>query len=620
MSFSINTSCKMNSSTYNVSTTPGMTLINSFSLDNHNAKNVSMNNSIERNQSPYIRNKKVLNDFKKTIQEAEKITSQIKFDSSSKYRITKQTFHENEPSEINHIEEPSTDSMTEDDLVSRLKISNEVLLKANIELKNKNKILTNEINQYKNSAIYKDPYSQYDTNLNEFIEDLKRSLEQSQQSNSELQELVEKTNKNCDNLSKSNAGLVKNFEICKNEYEKLTKDNSELKAFIQIRNKEIESLNQTINEQKDKIENMESMLLTNEKQINYLNTINSSNVQTQKEHENLIEQLKATIENLQKTNSNHFSNITELNSSIDQLNENLKTKITQIDSLQEELKAKCEENQNLNNKINSLEKTIAENKAMFLQNRNDLQSELFEKEKLKTQLEALNVYLLDRDKTIQSLQNSIAFLTKTFDNDLSNISNQGNSTTNMNSKDSANNDILNDLIKKLQTKINALKENNKKVTSEKEYLEKEINEYAEQFEQSKFDYQLLYQKYKEQSVLIDTLKNEFMNKRKDKQLNELIKANEEIMNKLQKIQEENKLKTKELNELRINYDRVNTQLMESQRISTQYYNTKENVNEDCNRTVPMISQNRYDYQINELEESHTSGYNSKRVKMNNSQS
>ena len=92
------------------------------------------------------------------------------------------------------------------------------------------------------------------------------------------------------------------------------------------------------------------------------------------------------------------------------------------------------------------------------------------------------------------------------------------------------------------------------------------------------------------------------------------------MNKLQKIQEENKLKTKELNELRINYDRVNTQLMESQRISTQYYNTKENVNEDCNRTVPMISQNRYDYQINELEESHTSGYNSKRVKMNNSQS
>ena len=106
---------------------------------------------------------------------------------------------------------------------------------------------------------------------------------------------------------------MKNFEICKNEYEKLTKDNSELKAFIQIRNKEIESLNQTINEQKDKIENMESMLLTNEKQINYLNTINSSNVQTQKDHENLIEQLKATIENLQKTNSNHFSNITELN-------------------------------------------------------------------------------------------------------------------------------------------------------------------------------------------------------------------------------------------------------------------------------------------------------------------
>ena len=499
-------------------------------------------------------------------------------------------------------EQTSAESVSEEEIISRLKISNEVLVKANMELKNRNKILTNEINQYKNCAIYKNPYSQYDTNLNQFIEDLKTSLEQSQMTNFEMQELVEKANKNSDLLTKSNQELIKNFEICKSEYEKLTQDNSELKAIIQNRNIEIERLNDIINQQNEKMINMESMIQTNDKQINYLNTINTSNLKTQEDHAKLVDHLKNTIENLEKKNTNNFNDIKNLNITIDQLNENLKTKSIQIEHFQNGLEQKIEENQTLESKIYSLEKILNEQKTINSQHKDDIQKELFEKEKLKTQIEALNVFLNDRNKTIQTLQNSIAFLSKTFDNDLTNITGMTEENSKRESvKSESNNEVLSELIQNLQKKIVDLQKTNKQINFEKDQLKNEINEYEEQFEQSKYDYQILYQKYKEQSELIEKLKNEFMNNRKDQELNNLIKANEEIMNKLQKIKEENKAKTKELIILKKNYERVNTQLMESQRSNSQYNTiTNREKTKNINDNPPQKNKN-FVGEINDLE-------------------
>lgn len=548
-----------------------------------------------QNRPPSIsKSQKLINDFKKTLQETNKITSLIDIDTSKCKIINNEISNPNE--------QTSAESVTEEEIISRLKISNEVLVKANMELKNRNKILTNEINQYKNSAIYKNPYSQYDTNLNQFIEDLKTSLEQSQMSNFEMQELVEKANKNSELLTKSNQELIKNFEICKNEYEKLTQDNSELKAIIQNRNIEIERLNDIINQQNEKMINMESMIQTNDKQINYLNTINTSNLKTQEDHAKLVDYLKNTIESLEKKNTNNCNDIKNLNVTIDQLNENLKTKSIQIEHFQNGLEQKIEENQNLESKIYSLEQILNEQKNINSQHKDDIQKELFEKEKLKTQIEALNVFLNDRNKTIQTLQNSIAFLSKTFDNDLTNITGMTEENSKRESvKSENNNEVLSELIQNLQKKIVDLQKSNKQINFEKDQLKNEINEYEGQFEQSKYEYQILYQKYKEQSELIEKLKNEFMNNRKDQELNNLIKANEEIMNKLQKIKEENKAKTKELIILKKNYERVNTQLMESQRSNSQCNTTSNKERSKNNNNNSPPKDKNFVGEINDLE-------------------
>ena len=116
------------------------------------------------------------------------------------------------------------------------------------------------------------------------------------------------------------------------------------------------------------------------------------------------------------------------------------------------------------------------------------------------------------------------------------------------------------------------------------------------------------------SSRIEKLKNEFMNNRKDQELNNLIKANEEIMNKLQKIKEENKAKTKELIILKKNYERVNTQLMESQRSNSQYNTiTDREKTKNINDNPPQKNKN-FVGEINDLEYSKNKGENGRRKK------
>ena len=110
---------------------------------------------------------KILNEFKQTLKETDALTQQLSYESSG--NLTLPISHSLNPNNIdnnNNILDNVDDGSSS---LERLKISNEVLIKANIDLKNKNKILTNEITQYKNSAIYTSPYSQFDQNVNKFI-------------------------------------------------------------------------------------------------------------------------------------------------------------------------------------------------------------------------------------------------------------------------------------------------------------------------------------------------------------------------------------------------------------------------------------------------------------------
>jgi hypothetical protein len=109
---------------------------------------------------------------------------------------------------------------------------------------------------------------------------------------------------------------------------------------------------------------------------------------------------------------------------------------------------------------------------------------------------------------------------------------------------------LNIIIEKMQKEIY---ESNKKISNkEKERirLEKEINAYNEQYEQIKYDYQILFQKYKEQNKIIEMIKTEFLKRNNDNQIQHLTKVNFDILAKLKKSQEENIIKTQQLEKLK----------------------------------------------------------------------
>ena len=112
---------------------------------------------------------KILNEFKQTLKETDALTQQLSYESCG--NLTLPISHSLNLNSIdNNTNNNNFDNVDDgSSSLERLKISNEVLIKANIDLKNKNKILTNEITQYKNSAIYTSPYSQFDQNVNKFI-------------------------------------------------------------------------------------------------------------------------------------------------------------------------------------------------------------------------------------------------------------------------------------------------------------------------------------------------------------------------------------------------------------------------------------------------------------------
>ena len=529
-----------------------------------NKKNPNLNKSINE-----LKTKTILKEFKKLLQETEEATNSInkrnqtlneeidEFSNNTNYNNNKNFMTNLSLNDIKQSQDIA--SFVAEDEVTRLKISNQVLLKANLDLKNKNKILLNEINQYKNSAIYKSPYTQFDNNLNAFIQDLKNSLDNAQMSNNELQEIVKNVQESNEKLTNSNHDLIHNYEITKEEFEKVTKENSELKTRNDIKETKYNELNNKVNDMENTINDLQKDLLVKEKQIKYLQTVENSNKLTLKDNDEVILNLKKTIENLQKNTKGTDDNINELNMKIENLEEEINKKIKEINGLKIDIKNKEDELNEISKKIPEYEKIINENKTEIMKGKNDIQAEIFEKEKLKSEIESLNLYLKDREKTISSLKTSIAFLSKTFDNDLKSKSSTNIFNPNNNEKKSLKDDkiVYENLIENLQNQIKKLKEKNTELEDEKNKYQINLNENFQQFEQIKYDYQLLFQKYKEQSSMIDNIKNEFMNKRQDKELLELIHQNQEITQKLKKMQEHNELKSKELELLKINYDRIN---------------------------------------------------------------
>jgi len=539
-------------------------------------------NNNSKNPINSLKTKAIISEFKKLLNETKEATDNIKErsellnkelttekdenDSIFKNKTSKSLYLNTKEydKEIDEKQNQEIEKFISEDEVTRLKISNDILLKTNLDLKNKNNILESEIEHYKNNPVYKDPFTQYDSNLNKYIKELKHALDNSQMSNNELREIISKLQNSNEDLSEANMELVRNYELTKEELEKSINENSNLKGIILLKERKIEELNYTINEQKNSMNQMEEMLHNSEKKINYLQTIENSSKQTEKDNLDIISNLKEAIENIQKNGENYDKDIEKLNNKIYQLMDIINYREKEIANLNYKINTKDNELIDFNLKLEKNEKIINQNKIDSIKYKNDLQSVLFDNEKLKAQIKSLQLLLEDREKTIESLKNSISFLSKSFDNNLKiKIVNKNNNEDESLMK--KNIEQNNEIIFGLENQIKKLKEENVDLKNLNNKYQSDLNDYSKQFEQNKYEYQLLYTKYKEQSNIIDNLKRDFTKNRKDKELTELIMKNKQIMEKLKFIEGENENKKNELSALKVNYERVNQLLQESQK-------------------------------------------------------
>ena len=280
---------------------------------------------------------------------------------------------------INNFNNINTNTINDDDFIEeedefeKIKLQNQILKQTNSVLKNQNKMLSYEIDSYKNSSIYKNPFSQYDKELNNFIQDLKTNLENATQANQSLENMFNKSEQENISLKEKNKQLLSNLNNIKEELEKITKENSEIKFELENKNEEINTKDENIAEMEKEILDLKNIVNNNKNQINYLNNIQESNKLSQKDNEELITQLKDTIENLQKLNLENNNEIIELKNKLDTLKDSINSKNDTILNLNEEIKKKELEIQNKESQINENNKTIQEINQKNIQNKNDNQ-------------------------------------------------------------------------------------------------------------------------------------------------------------------------------------------------------------------------------------------------------
>jgi chromosome segregation ATPase len=95
-----------------------------------------------------------------------------------------------------------------------------------------------------------------------------------------------------------------------------------------------------VKDMEKEIKNLNNIIINNNNQINYLNDIQESNKLSQKDNEDLILELKNTIENLQKVNSENSNEIIELKNKIEECNNNMDLKQNEINALNDNINEK----------------------------------------------------------------------------------------------------------------------------------------------------------------------------------------------------------------------------------------------------------------------------------------
>lgn len=316
----------------------------------------------------------------------------------------------------NYYEQQAEDnSRTETNIIkseiNKLKLSNQVLTRSNLDLKNSNKILELEINSYKSSSKISTkeiPSTEYDTNLDKFILNSKSTLIETINQNMNIIDEINSLQKNCQQLNIQNIKLLNEYNEKIKEIKLRHRKKAENEITYQQNEKALEELERNNEILKGEVEKRKielSELLSKEENLTIINETNSK---AKNDNEELLFQLKATIEKLTANNETNNSNITKGQNEVNNLS------ITLI-SRKKEIIDMIDMINRLNNELNLLQREGTEI-SQKIESKEDIEQQLKQKEEeVKKQYEIAYIdnenakkEIAEKDSFIEVLKENIS--------------------------------------------------------------------------------------------------------------------------------------------------------------------------------------------------------------------
>ena len=167
--------------------------------------------------------------------------------------------------------------------IEKYKLSNQVLTRSNLDLRNENKILEVEIGNYEsqsnnlnknNNSIF----SQYDTSLQKFIISCKKSLKDSINDNLNKMDTIMNLQLENQNLLKDNINLINNYNNKVIESENLNRKNAEIQIFNERNEKNLYNLEKIKSDLDNELAQLKIQLGNLESEENNLTLLNEANV------------------------------------------------------------------------------------------------------------------------------------------------------------------------------------------------------------------------------------------------------------------------------------------------------------------------------------------------------
>lgn len=319
--------------------------------------------------------------------------------------------------------------------LDKLKLTNQILTRSNTDLNNANKILDIELSSYESNPLYSNnnimTSSQYDENLTKFILNVKSSLVQSIKSNLQLKEMIAEILNENEKLTNDNISYCKEHSKMRNDLEYTNRKNAE----IQIANEDntktliyLEEENQKSKEQLISIQNEYEELKNAEENMTL---INESNKKRKQDNDDLVHQLKATIENLFRecTASNRRKEHSERE--IEDSGRSINECLYSIQEIEDEINKRKEENDMIESEIDKKKKMLLEKEDAINGINVQVDKIKAEVDSAKKENEVLKGIAKEKEDIIKNMKDQITSMTNSLQRNFkTNVDDVGENNTN----------------------------------------------------------------------------------------------------------------------------------------------------------------------------------------------